>query len=203
MMSDCDSDDDLGPKPISVGHEVRQDEDVDVPVKKRARIQRQASKYEPVYLEQLPSADYYEHSYMHRDLVTHIVVSKKSEFLITGSADGHVKFWKKMPTAIEFVKHYQAHLEAIHDMVLSTDEKLLVTTSADKMMKLFEILGFDMSNMIELPYVPKAAVWLTGPRNVSDRVAISDMHSGKIRVYKVDSTGEVLLELSIHSSPVV
>lgn len=67
---------------------------------------------------------------MHRDIVTHIAVSKvpfrslstsshrsdtpmtlqPHEFVITASFDGHVKFWKKMHDNIEFVKHYHAHL---------------------------------------------------------------------------------------------
>ena len=44
---------------------------------------------------------------MHRDIVTHVAVARKTEFLLTGSVDGHVKFWKKMLTGIEFVKHFQ------------------------------------------------------------------------------------------------
>ena len=44
---------------------------------------------------------------MHRDVVTHVTVAKQTEFIITASADGHVKFWKKMLRGIEFVKHFQ------------------------------------------------------------------------------------------------
>jgi peptidylprolyl isomerase domain and WD repeat-containing protein 1 len=33
--------------------------------------------------------------------------------VITGSVDGHLKFWKKQETGIEFVKHYRAHLGAV------------------------------------------------------------------------------------------
>jgi len=33
-------------------------------------------KHEPLYLENLPSAESYERSYMHRDVITHIVVTK-------------------------------------------------------------------------------------------------------------------------------
>lgn len=29
---------------------------------------------------------------------------------MTGSVDGHVKFWKKMEEGIEFVKHFRSHL---------------------------------------------------------------------------------------------
>ena len=52
---------------------------------------------------------------MHRDVVTHICVSKPTEFVVTASNDGHVKFWKKMAETIEFVKHYQAHLGTVAD----------------------------------------------------------------------------------------
>lgn len=56
----------------------------------------------------LPSAELYEKSYMHRDFVTHVAISK-ADFIITGSVDGHVKFWKKQPEGIEFIKHFRAH----------------------------------------------------------------------------------------------
>jgi peptidylprolyl isomerase domain and WD repeat-containing protein 1 len=67
-------------------------------------------KFEKLYLDHLPSAELYEKSFMHRDVVTHVLVAKKTEFIITASWDGHVKFWKKQPTGIEFVKHFRSHL---------------------------------------------------------------------------------------------
>lgn len=36
-----------------------------------------------------------------------------SDFIITGSSDGHLKFWKKQEGGIEFVKHYRAHLGSV------------------------------------------------------------------------------------------
>ncbi len=86
---------------------------------------------------------------MHRDVVSHVAVAKQSDFIITGSVDGHVKFWKKMLVNIEFVKHFQvnihrifefvvlisafqAHLGPINALVVSPDGKMLVTTSTDK-----------------------------------------------------------------------
>ena len=47
---------------------------------------------------------------MHRDMVTHVAVAKQTDYIITASADGHVKFWKKMQSDIEFVKHFQVQL---------------------------------------------------------------------------------------------
>ena len=102
--ADDDSDDDFGPMPAAAQSAEAVD---DVKVVKKAR---KTLPFEKTYIDSLPSATMYERSFMHRDLVTHISVAKSAEFVITGSCDGHVKFWKKMPDNIEFVKHFQAHL---------------------------------------------------------------------------------------------
>lgn len=65
--------------------------------------------HEKLFVDNLPCADSYEKSYMHRDTVTHCIVSA-TDFIITASCDGHIKFWKKMETGIEFVKHFRSHL---------------------------------------------------------------------------------------------
>lgn len=66
-------------------------------------------EYEKLYLDNLPDTECYEKSYMHRDIITHVVATK-TDFVITASIDGHVKFWKKMEEGIEFVKHFRSHL---------------------------------------------------------------------------------------------
>jgi hypothetical protein len=38
----------------------------------------------------------YEKSFMHRDAVTHVAVGAH-DFIMTGSADGDLRFWKKTP----------------------------------------------------------------------------------------------------------
>ena len=48
----------------------------------------------------------YEKSFMHRDVVTKVVVASGG-FVMTGSVDGHVKFWKKDTEGFEFVKHFR------------------------------------------------------------------------------------------------
>lgn len=55
--------------------------------------------YERLYLDNLPCAESYEKSYMHRDVITHCIVTS-SDFIITASCDGHIKFWKKVETGI-------------------------------------------------------------------------------------------------------
>ena len=65
-----------------------------------------------------------------------------TDFLITASIDGHVKFWKKQETGIEFVKHFRAHLGKVVGMATSSDGLLLCTVSDDKSMKVFDIVNF-------------------------------------------------------------
>lgn len=65
--------------------------------------------HEKLYLDALPSAESYERSYMHRDIITNCLVTP-TDFIITASCDGHIKFWKKMEIGIEFVKHFRSHL---------------------------------------------------------------------------------------------
>jgi len=144
---DDDDDDDFGPMPAgapssssssSSSSSAAAADAADAPP---ARKKAKKLPFERTFLENLPSSDTYEHSFMHRDVVTHVAVAKSTEFVVTGSADGHVKFWKKMPTTIEFVKHFQAHLGAITGLVVSPDDKRLVTTSVDNMIKVGLTLG--------------------------------------------------------------
>ena len=70
----------------------------------------QVVEHEAAFLEALPSGLMYERSYMHRDTVTQVAVARSAEFFMTASSDGHLKFWKKRPTGVEFAKHFRAHL---------------------------------------------------------------------------------------------
>ena len=106
--------------------------------------------HEKLYLKNLPSSESYERSFMHRDVVTHVAVAVQSEFVITASCDGHIKFWKKRPTGVEFVKHFRAHLGNVQELKVNHNATLLVTVSNDKHAKVFDVINFDMINVIKL-----------------------------------------------------
>ncbi|CAG8504844.1 42642_t:CDS:10 [Gigaspora margarita] len=103
--------------------------------KKRALI------HEKLYLDHLPSADMYERSYMHRDVLSYVAVTK-TDFIITTSVDGHLKFWKKNERGIEFVKHFRSHLGNITGISVSADGLLLATTAIDKALKVYDVINF-------------------------------------------------------------
>ena len=81
------------------------------------RASLQVLEFESAHLDSLPSAQMYESSYMHRDQLSHVEVAQAADFIITGSVDGHIKFWKKRQQGIEFAKQFRAHLGAIAGML--------------------------------------------------------------------------------------
>ena len=89
------SDDEAGPAPPP---------GLDKPKKKRKVLE-----FQHVYLDNLPCGAMYERSFMHQNTVTHVEWTK-SNFLVTASSEGHIKFWKKKAGEIEFIKRYCAHL---------------------------------------------------------------------------------------------
>lgn len=72
--------------------------------------------------------------------------TKRTEFLITTSIDGHTKLWKKQESGIEFVKHYRAHLSPVVAVSASVDGQLFATVAEDKMAKVFDVVNFGESN---------------------------------------------------------
>jgi peptidylprolyl isomerase domain and WD repeat-containing protein 1 len=91
---------------------------------------------------------------MHRDIVNNIIVSEKSDMIITCSIDGHIKFWKKVFHLIEFIKNFKAHNGLITCLSLSKNHDMLCTSGIDKTLKIFDVLNSDLKNMIKLNFTP-------------------------------------------------
>ena len=156
---------------------------------------------EMALLRDLPNSSAYEVSYMHRETLSHVVVARNTEFIITASTDGHVKFWRKMPKSIEFVKRFMAHVEPLVSFVLSKDDQRLLTASTDKTVKLFEVAQFDMAGMIDLGFVPAYAAWL----GTHEKIVVSEVKTSQLYVYDTDGDdpSKVLTVLDrIHMHPV-
>lgn len=142
-------------------------------------------KHEDVYLKNLPSCEAYERSYMHRDIVTHVHMTK-AQFLITASADGVIKFWKKTTTGIEFVKSFKSHTGPIEDLAVTpTGSELVSISRKDKSVKVFDIVNFDMINMFSLEFEPKCVEWIGQSLTSDENLLISDSKSHHI--YTFDS----------------
>uniref|UniRef100_H3D7J5 peptidylprolyl isomerase n=1 Tax=Tetraodon nigroviridis TaxID=99883 RepID=H3D7J5_TETNG len=163
---------------------------------------RKVLEFERVYLDNLPSAAMYERSYMHRDVITHIVCTK-TDFIITASQDGHVKFWKKKEDeGIEFVKHFRSHLGVIESIAVSSEGALFCSVGDDQAMKVFDVVNFDMINMLRLGFHPGKCEWIYNPRDPISTVACSEKSTGKIFVYDGRGSNQPLhIFDKMHSSP--
>ncbi|KAJ3366979.1 hypothetical protein GGF32_000040 [Allomyces javanicus] len=193
-----DSDDDVGPMPMPA--EALDDR----PRKKQKRKHSDALVHERIYLDQLPCTELYEMSYMHRDVLSYTGVSNRTEFIITTSVDGHLKFWKKSDNGIEFVKHFRAHLGEVCGMSINSQGTLLATISPTKELKIFDIVNFDMINMLSLDFVPATVAWTFQPGQPLTMVAVSDADSGSIFLFDAQSAEtKPLHTVTLHRDPVV
>ena len=154
-------------------------------------------------LADLPCAEMYEKSFMHRDHVTQIVVTS-SDFVITCSRDGQLKFWKKMQQGIEFVKHFRAHMAPIACACATADGSLLATTASDQAFKVFDVLAFDMISWVKLDFTPTACEWVGGGGSrAKPTLAVADADAPAIRLFDATSEGGVLVAtVNVHSAPV-
>ncbi|KAJ7175893.1 hypothetical protein C8R46DRAFT_1249879 [Mycena filopes] len=187
-MDEDDSDDEQGPMPLPAADGVKK--------------KRKVLPHERLYLEHLPNADQYYKSFMHRDTINFCVVTK-TDFLITTSVDGHLKLWKKQDSGIEFVKHYRAHLTPVTAVSGSADGQMFATVSEDGTAKVFDVVNFDMINIIKLGYKPHSCCWVHRRGQAQGLLAVSDAASGVIRLYD-GRGGDTPLEKieSLHRFPV-
>lgn len=166
------------------------------------RRQKRPLQFEQAFLDSLPSAHMYEKSYMHRDVVTHVAVSA-AEFFITGSADGHLKFWKKKAVGIEFAKHFRSHLGPIEVLAVSVDGLYCCTISNDPSVKIYDVVNYDMMLMLRLPFVPGTAEWVSKQGDVKTKLAISERDSPLVHIYDVHAaSNEPIISRQIHMSPI-
>ncbi|XP_057955576.1 peptidyl-prolyl cis-trans isomerase CYP71 [Malania oleifera] len=159
-------------------------------------------QFEHAYLDSLPSANMYEKSYMHRDVVSHVAVSA-ADFFITGSADGHLKFWKKKAIGVEFAKHFRSHLGPIEGLAVSVDGLLCCTISNDHSVKIYDVVNYDMMVMIRLPFVPGTIEWVYKQGDVKAKLAVSDRNSAFLHIYDARAgSNEPIISREIHLGPV-
>lgn len=142
------------------------------------------AKNEDILIQNLPSCEAYEKSYMHRDIITHVLVTTKTQFLITASRDGYLKFWKKSVNGIDFVKTFKSHAGPIEDIATTPSGGELASISRkDKSVKIFDIVNFDMINMFSLEFEPNCIEWIPSKIPGNEDLIISDSNVAKIYLF--------------------
>jgi peptidylprolyl isomerase domain and WD repeat-containing protein 1 len=172
-LLDDSSDDDMGPQLPSAA----------APKKKRRVL-----PYEKLYIAALPKANRYSKSLMHKESLSYATITPLTDFLITTSVDGVVKFWKKVADGIEFVKEFKAHQGEIKAVSVSQDGRSFATAGADKSVKIFDVITFDLLSMLQLDYVPRCICWVHRKGASLPLLAVSEDEKPLIHVY--DGRGE-------------
>ncbi|KAK0358995.1 Peptidyl-prolyl cis-trans isomerase cyp15, partial [Friedmanniomyces endolithicus] len=111
-----------------------------------------------------------------------------TDFLITSSVDGYVKFWKKVAGGIEFVKEYKAHDGEIKGVTVSVDGRNYATVGVDNTIKIFDVVNFDLLAVLQLESTPKAVCYVHGHGSSYPVLAVSSETKGDIAIY--DGRGE-------------
>lgn len=153
------------------------------PKKKRRKL-----PHEKQYIAALPTATRYSKSLMHKEQLCFCTVTPHTDFLITSSVDGYVKFWKKVPAGIEFVKEFKAHNGEIISVNVSADGRGFATAGTDNTVKMFDVETFDLLAMLEPESPPKAVCFVHGTGSSYPLLAVSSQSDGRISLF--DGRGE-------------
>ncbi|KAL1880517.1 hypothetical protein VTK73DRAFT_5717 [Phialemonium thermophilum] len=187
-VADSSSDDDMGPQLPSAA-----------PKKKRRVL-----PYEKLYISALPKSGRYSRSLMHKEQLSFVTMTPLTDFLITTSADGVVKFWKKIAEGIEFVKEFKAHEGEIKSVSVSQDGRSFGTAGVDKTIKIFDVITFDLLAMLELEYSPRCICWVHRKGASLPLLAVSEQDKPFIHIYdgRGETTEPVHTIKGLHRSPV-
>lgn len=172
IVADSSSDDDMGPQLPS-----------QAPKKKRRVL-----PHEKLYVAALPKSARYSKSLMHKEQILFATWTPLTEFLITSSIDGVVKFWKKIAQGIEFVKEFKAHNGEIKAVSVSNDGRSFATIGEDETVKIFDVITFDLLSMISLKYAPNCVCWVHRKGASLPLLAVSEKSKPLIHIY--DGRGE-------------
>ena len=135
----------------------------------------------------LPSAQSYEQSFMHKEAIVHILVSQKFDFIFTASIDGYLKFWKKSPQGIEPVRTYRAHMQIIQSIAISSSEERIATCCPNEQsIKIFDVVNFDLMNMIKLNFIPNQIQFVNVKSSFQPLLAVSEKESPNLRLIKTE-----------------
>ncbi|KAL2312428.1 WD repeat containing cyclophilin family peptidyl-prolyl cis-trans isomerase Cyp9 [Schizosaccharomyces pombe] len=157
--------------------------------------------HDQVFLHNLPDAPRYTKSYMHNAEI-YKCFPTKSNYILSVSYDGYVKFWHKTPNGVEYIKEFHAHNAMLLSAELSQDERLFITGADDKSLKVFDVESIDLVNIIDLEFLPKAICCFNSPSLKTSLIAVSSAESPLIFFFESGGDGEVLYTVKKHTAPV-
>ena len=175
-----------------------------LPSEAAPKKKRRVLPYEKLYVAALPGSARYSRSLMHKDQLLFATWTPLTEFLITCSVDGVVKFWKKIAQGIEFVKQFQAHNGEITSVSVSRDGRSFATVGTDASIKIFDVVTFDLLSMLNLKFTPKAVCWVHQKGASFPQLAVSESTKPLIHIFdgRGDREDPIHTIKGLHRSPV-
>ena len=179
-------------------------DDVNSPANKKRKLGTTINSNDLIDLNRLPCSLFYEYSYMHRNIITHIKIANNYNFIITCSIDGYIKFWKKCEINIKFVKEYKSHKNRINDISISNNNQYLCSIGSDKLMNIYNIITFDLINIIKLEYIPILCEWIYNNNDPIPMIIVAQQNCGYIYIYKpMETTSEHINKIKIHKHAIL
>ena len=204
--SDDDSSSDFGPAPAPAADTTENVSSTTPgstvaapPAQKRRKVLRNRDSI----LKELPCQELYEKSYMHKDALAQVLVAPYTNFVMTCSVEGILKFWKKAPRDIIPVKVYRPHMGPFVACV-SHCGKWLATRAhtADRKMKIFDVENFDMVTMIDITFAAGVFEFIHGKSALQARLAVCEAVAAVVHIFSTEGQALCTHTLS-HSSRVV
>jgi peptidylprolyl isomerase domain and WD repeat-containing protein 1 len=165
---------------------------------------RKKLPYEKLYVAALPASPRYSKSLMHKEQLSFATFTPHTDFLVTSSTDGAVKFWKKTADGIEFVKEFKAHNGEIRSVSVSSDGRSYATSGVDGTVKIFDVVTFDLLAMLTVEEKPGVVCWVHGKGASLPLLAVGLAEKGEIRVFDGRGENQVPLHVikNLHRTPV-
>lgn len=194
----------IGESAVTNAEESSSDDDVGPALQQGPRKKRKTLPHEKLFVAALPASARYSKSLMHKEQLLSATFTPNSDFLITSSIDGHVKFWKKVTNGIEFVKEFKAHDGTIVSTSVSEDGQYFATAGSNGTVKLFDVVSFDLLAKLTPAVKPKCVCYVHAKSATLPLLAVSSFDSGEINIYdgRGEQTEPVHTITKLHRSPV-
>ncbi|KAF2863547.1 peptidyl-prolyl cis-trans isomerase cypE [Piedraia hortae CBS 480.64] len=167
----------------------------------RPKKRRRKLPFEKHYIEALPAGVSYSKSLMHKDQLAFVNFTTHTDFLITSSVDGVVKFWKKTTGGVEFVKEYKAHEGEIRSVSVSANGRNYATSGVDGTIKVFDVMTYDILAILQPENAtPKCICYVHGHGSSDPVLAVSNSTDGTISLY--DENQRLIDTVKLHRQPV-
>ncbi|KAL7561883.1 hypothetical protein ACA910_014258 [Epithemia clementina (nom. ined.)] len=171
----------------------------------------------------IPNTAHYHISWMHAEDVTHVAHNSKHGYVVSGSKDGVVKFWKRLAVSkdnliplatsqqqqqsasqerhqpcLEFVKSFTAH-EKLHGLAMEDDWCASLGTDE---IQIYDVRLFDSLALVNSKPAPDVtyshATWFGfGPENAK-ALAVAVQESGAIYLYSTISHAWMQQVVTVH-----